>query len=74
MMLTQLPDTALYLLDTKTVALYKFGLQLNLYHLYYIKLNGSYSLPSKSISAFAVDTDQIVFLAFGNELYYASIQ
>jgi len=42
--------------------------------LYYIKLNGSYSLPSKSISAFAVDTDQIVFLAFGNELYYASIQ
>ncbi|HTX79768.1 MAG TPA: hypothetical protein VMC62_08870 [Longilinea sp.] len=74
MMLTQLPDTALYLLDTKTIAIYKFGLQLNLYHLYYVKINNNYSLPAKSVSAFAVDTAQIVFMAFGNELYYASIQ
>jgi hypothetical protein len=74
MMLTQLPDTALYLLDTKTAAIYKFGLQLNLYHLYYIKLNDSYATPAETASAFAVDTDQIVFMAFGNTLYYASIQ
>lgn len=69
----ELPDSALYILEENQPAVYKYGMQLNLYRIINIQMAEGYSFPKEGVTAFTVSTDQIVFIAFGQELFYARI-
>ncbi len=71
MSFTELPDSALHILDRNSPALYKFGVQLNLYRVLNIEPAQGYDLPSSKATAFTVSPEQVVFLVYGDELYYA---
>ncbi len=68
---TELPDSALHILDKNSPALYKFGVQLNLYRVLQIAAAQGYDLPRSKPTAFTVSPEQVVFLVYGDELYYA---
>jgi hypothetical protein len=64
------PDPSIYYLEAENAELYQFSLRLNLNK---VLRSGSSagSLPDGNASAFYVSPDRRVFLAFGNQLYYA---
>jgi hypothetical protein len=66
------PDPSIYYLDTKTAELYQFSLKLNLNR---VLRSGSVqgALPGGEVDAFSVASNQMVFLAFGNQLYHATL-
>jgi hypothetical protein len=68
---TELPDSALHILDKNSPALYKFGVQLNLYRVMNIEPAIGYDLPGSKPTAFTVSPEQVVFLVYGDKLYYA---
>jgi hypothetical protein len=68
---TELPDSALHILDKDLPSLYKFGVQLNLYRVLQIGAAQGYDLPRSKPTAFTVSPEQVVFLVYGDELYYA---
>ena len=70
---TELPDSALHILDRNSPALYKFGVQLNLYRILNIEPAPGYDLPRSEPSAFTVSAEQVVFLVFDDELFYARV-
>ena len=64
------PDPSIYYLDGSRKELYQFSLQLNLNRV--LRAGGEgFSLPSEAANAFAVSPSRTVFLAFGNQLFYA---
>lgn len=64
------PDPSIYYLDGARKELYQFSLQLNLNRV--LRAGGEgFSLPSGTANAFAVSPNRMVFLAFGNQLFYA---
>lgn len=64
------PDPSIYYLDTQSRELYQFSLKLNLNRV--LRAASSQGmLPKKDVSAFYVSSNRYVFLAFGNDLYYA---
>lgn len=69
-----LPDSALYILDAGANALYKFGYQLNLFHVFHFRPDPDYPSPAQPISGFGLTTDQTAFLAFGNEIYFTGLR
>lgn len=66
------PDPSLYYLEADKAELYQFSLRLNLNRILRADVESG-SLPKKVVTAFNVSTNRLVFLAFGNELYYASL-
>jgi len=66
------PDPSLYYLEADKAELYQFSLRLNLNRILRADVESG-SLPKKVATAFNVSTNRLVFLAFGNELYYASL-
>ncbi|MGB4595513.1 MAG: hypothetical protein WBI14_06365 [Anaerolineaceae bacterium] len=66
------PDPSIYYLDSKTAELYQFSLKLNLNR---VLRSGSVqgALPGGEVNAFSVASNQMVFLAFGNQLYHATL-
>ena len=66
------PDPSIYYLDPKTAELYQFSLKLNLNR---VLRSGSVqgALPGGEVDAFSVASNQMVFLAFGNQLYHATL-
>ena len=66
------PDPSIYFLDSKTAELYQFSLKLNLNR---VLRSGSVqgALPGGDVDAFSVASNQMVFLAFGNQLYHATL-
>lgn len=69
-----LPDSALYLLDENATALYKFGYQLNLFHVFHFRPDPDYPSPSLPISGFGLTSDQVIFLSFGNQIYFTDLR
>lgn len=69
-----LPDSALYILDSASNALYKFGYQLNLFHVFHFRPDPDYPSPSQPLSGFGITTEQTAFLAFGNEIYFTELR
>lgn len=69
----ELPDSALYILEENQPAVYKYGMQLNLYRIINIQMAEGYAFPKGDVTAFTVSMDQIVFIAFEKELFYARI-
>ena len=69
---SQPPDPSIFYLEPERAELYQFSLLLNLNKVYRSGARSG-SLPKSEATAFYVSTDRKVFLAFGNQLYYASL-
>lgn len=66
------PDPSIYYLDEKNAELYQFSLKLNLNR---VLRSGSVqgALPGDKVDAFLVSSNQMVFLAFDNQLFHAGL-
>ena len=64
------PDPSIFYLEAEKAELYQFSLRLNLNKVLRSGLSAG-ALPDGKASAFYVSPDRRVFLAFGNQLYYA---
>ncbi len=73
MQLIRLPDSAIYLLNSLDPSLFKFGFQLNLFKQMQFGFNAEYPLPSQNATGFGISNDQLVFIAFGNQLYFGQV-
>jgi hypothetical protein len=71
---TQPPDPSLYILDRQANSIYQFSLRkLNLQRQYRAGLELDYPLPERSATAFAVTPNRRVTLAFGDQVFFASL-
>lgn len=70
---TQPPDPSLYYLDTNGPAIYHFSLRLNLEHQYRFDPNNDSPDPRSPVTAVDIASNRVLFLAYGNELYYSTI-
>ncbi|GAP15434.1 hypothetical protein LARV_03220 [Longilinea arvoryzae] len=71
---TQPPEASLYILDSKKgPAIYQFSLQLYLAKVMRPAVNSDFSLPEQDVTAFAITPSRLTVLAFGNQLYYATL-
>lgn len=74
---SQPPDPALYFLEPSTPAIYQFSLRSLAFHVQYRQnpLSTYTTLPREQpASAIAISTDHhLAFLAYGNQIYYASL-
>lgn len=73
MQLIRLPDSALYLLNIKEPALYKFGFQLNLFKTIQFSPSSDHPTPNRAVTGFGLTSDQLVFLAYGDQLFFGQI-
>lgn len=64
------PDPSIYYLEAGRAEVYQFSLRLNLNKVLRSWLNDA-ALPEGKVSAFYVSQDRRVFMAFGNQLFYA---
>ncbi len=71
---TQLPNTALYILDGANRSINKFSYQLNLERVLKPQANRNYPIPDIAPTGFGVTSDMEVFLAYGNQLFIAPLQ
>jgi hypothetical protein len=67
------PDPSLYILDTSGSAIYHFSLRLNLQRQLRASNNPDMPTPKTPPTAFAINSDRMVFLAYDNQVYYASL-
>ncbi len=68
---TQPPDPSLYLLEPKNQAIYHFSLRNLTFQKQYLPED---PLPSKPATSFAINQDRrFLFLALGNQIYYAAM-
>lgn len=63
------PDPSLYLLDPANQAVFHMGLQLSFQTQYRANL----TLPQSNATAFAISPTRLMFLAIGNQVYYAGM-
>lgn len=73
---TQPPDPSLYLLEPASQSIFQFSLRLLTFHRRFqpLKKAGGLFAPQSSATAFALSPDnRVVFMAFGNEVFYANI-
>ena len=73
MQATYLPNASLYVLDEANRAVLQFSYQLNLENTLKIQPSRTYPTPNSNPTAFGVNTSQSLFLAFGNQLFFASL-
>lgn len=63
------PDPSLYLLDPANQAVFHFSLRLNFQQQY----RSTNELPDAPLSAFAVSSDRLIFMAVKNQVYFAAL-
>jgi hypothetical protein len=68
------PDPSLFLMDDLSSTLFQFGLSQTLHRQIRMQLYPDFSLPSRQASAFTVSTGHILWMAFGNELFFTQLQ
>jgi hypothetical protein len=74
MQVTQPPEASIFILDGKKgPAIYQFSLQLYLARVLRPAVNADVRLPDQPVTAFAITPGRLAVLAFGNQLYYASL-
>lgn len=73
MQATHLPNSAIYILDDINRAVFQMSYQLNLEATLKIAPSRAYPAPARAPTAFGVSTTQYLFLAFDNQLYFASL-
>jgi hypothetical protein len=69
MLYTQPPDPSIYMLDPIHQAIYHFSVKLNLQQQFRSKI----PLPNTNATAFTVTQNRTIFMAVGNQVYYASL-
>jgi hypothetical protein len=69
MLYTQPPDPSIYMLDPIHQAIYHFSVKLNLQQ----QFRSKNTLPNTNITAFTITQNRTVFIAVGNQVYYASL-
>jgi hypothetical protein len=69
MLYTQPPDPSIYMLDPIHQAIYHFSVKLNLQQ----QFRSKNPLPNTNATAFTVTQNRTVFMAVGNQVYYASL-
>ncbi len=70
---TEPPDPSIYLLSAEPGSIYHLSLRLNLQNLLSLPPATIASLTSDKATAFTVGMDRSVFLAYGNQIWYASL-
>lgn len=74
MQATQPPNPSLYILDQSAASIYEFSLRkLNFQRQYRGLAQPDVPLPNRKPTAFAITTNRRAFLAFGNELFVATL-
>lgn len=68
MVLTQAPDSSVYLLDSAGKTIYHFSLQRNLQNVYHPTLGDGLDIERLTPTAFTVSSTRKLFIAFGNEI------
>jgi len=71
MQTTAPPDPSLYMLDAAGPSIYHFSLRLNLQNHFSPDPDIEYTQPGRAPSAFAISSNRIIYLAVGNQVYYA---
>lgn len=69
---TQPPDPSLFILDADNKSVFHMSLRLNLQRQLQPVYNPDYILDQPA-TAFTVSQNRVVFMAFGNQVYYASL-
>ena len=69
MLYTQPPDPSIYMLDPIHQAIYHFSVKLTLQQ----QFRSKNPLPNTNATAFTVTQNRTVFMAVGNQVYYASL-
>jgi hypothetical protein len=74
MQATHLPNSSIYILDEVNRAVFQLSYQLNLEASLKVMPSRTYPIPTQAPTAFAVSTSQSIFLAFANQLFFASLK
>ncbi len=73
MRLTAAPDSSIYLLDTHGSSLFHFSLQRNLQKIIQPLFGDPGYRPKVAASSMAISPGKMVFLAFGNQVYFGAL-
>jgi len=73
MQATHLPNSSIYILDDVNRAVFQLSYQLNLEATIKVLPSRTYPIPAQAPTAFGVATSQFIFMAFGNQLYFATL-
>ena len=68
------PEPSLYLLDPQSSSIFRFSLQLNLDRLFRPDTATDVEIPKTPVTAFAITPTREVFIAYGNQVFYAAQQ
>jgi len=67
------PDPSLFLLDENAPSIYHFSLQLNLDREIQPSTQVEYTTPNPPATTFTISPSRILFLAYGDQVYYANL-
>jgi len=67
------PDPSIYILDVSGPTIYHFSLRLNLQRRLRFQTLDEYSLPDRPVTAFAVASNRVAWLAMGNRVFYTPL-
>ena len=70
---TQPPDPSLYMLDSTTGSIYHFSLRLNFQRQFRSSAGPDNPFPDQAATAFAISPTRYAFVAFANQVFYASL-
>jgi hypothetical protein len=73
MQTTEPPDPSLFVLDAKEKAIYHFSLRLNFQRQLRQNTDDDFSLPNRAVTSFAVTANRVLFMAFGNQIYFGAL-
>lgn len=67
------PDPSIYVMDISGPTIYHFSLRLNLQRRLRFQTLDEYSLPDTPVTAFAVASNRVAWMAFGNRVFYTPL-
>ena len=70
---TQMPDSSVYILDVMQPSIYHFSLRLNLQKIIMPLADRQTQLPENPVTAFMVTPNRLLFMAYGDEVFYAPL-
>jgi len=73
MRLTQAPDSSIYLLDAKGDTVYHFSYARSLQRVLHPRITDGLETAQLTPTAFAISPSRVVFMAYGNELFYGQM-
>ena len=68
------PDPSLFLLDDLTSSVFQFGLSQTLHRQLRMQIYPDFTLPYTRATAFTVSTDNLLWIAYGNAIFFTQLQ